>query len=138
MIVLDTNLVSELYRPVVAAPVAAWISSQPKRSMYVCAPVMGEIRYGVVRLAPGRQRDLLMARYQRIVEEFRNQIFSFDLRAAEAFADITVARSRAGRTIGVMDATIAAIAKARGAALATRNLRDFEGCGVNLIDPWAG
>lgn len=138
MIVLDTNVVSELYKPVVATPVAAWFSAQSRRSAYVCAPVMGEIRYGVVRLAPGRQRDLLMARYQRIVEQFRNQIFSFDLRAAEVLADILVARAKAGAPIQSNDAQIAAIARSRNAAIATRNVGDFEGCGVRVIDPWAG
>lgn len=138
MIVLDTNVVSELYKPIVAAPVAAWFGAQPIRSMYVCAPVIGEIRFGVVRLALGRQRDLLMARYQRIVEQFRSQIFSFDLRAAEAFADILVARAKAGAQIQSNDAQIAAIARTRNAAIATRNVSDFEGCGVTLIDPWAG
>jgi hypothetical protein len=137
MIVLDTNVVSELYKPAVAAPVSAWFSIQPSRSVYVCAPVMGEIRYGVVRLAPGRQRDLLMARYARIVEQFRNQIFSFDLRAAEALADILVIRRAAGAPIQSVDAQIAAIAKTRSAAIATRDVSDFAGCGATLIDPWA-
>ncbi|MGH6950333.1 MAG: type II toxin-antitoxin system VapC family toxin [Vitreimonas sp.] len=137
MIVLDTNVVSELYKPIVAAPVAAWFSVQPKRSIYVCAPVMAEVRYGVVKLPPGRKRDLLAARYARIVDEFRSQIFSFDLRAAEAFAELLVARAAAGAPIQPNDAQIAAIAKARNAAVATRDISDFSGCGVALIDPWA-
>lgn len=98
---------------------------------------MAEIRYGMVRLAASHKRRELADRYRRIVAAFRGRILPFDLEAAEAFADITVARSRAGRWIAIMDATILAVAKARDAALATRNVIDFEGCGVQIIDPWA-
>jgi predicted nucleic acid-binding protein len=137
MIVLDTNVVSEIYKPSAAPPVAAWFSIQARRDLFVCAPVMAEVRYGVQRLAAGRKRDELDARYQRTIERFRSQILSFDLRAVEAFADIVITRERAGTPIGAIDAQIAAIAKARGASVATRDVADFAGCGIDVIDPWA-
>lgn len=138
MIILDTNVVSEMMRDTMAAPVAAWISQQPRNTLFVCAPVMAELRYGVVRLPEGQRRDELAASYDVIVTQFGSKILSYDLRAAEAFADILVIRAKAGAPIQIMDAQIAAIARSRGAAIATRNVRDFEGCGVKLVDPWAG
>jgi predicted nucleic acid-binding protein len=137
MIVLDTNVVSELYRPGGAHNVVAWASAQPRTALFAPSPVMGEIRFGVVQLSAGRRRDDLAKRYAAIRNVFRSNILVFDLRAAEAFADIVAERRRAGAPISIIDAQIAAIAKSRNAALATRDVRDFAGCGVTLIDPWA-
>ena len=137
MILLDTNLISELFLPAPAPQVLAWAQTHKRTRYFSCAPVLAEIRYGVIRLAASERKKDLAERYHSIVASFRGRILPFDLDAAEAFADITVARSRAGRYIGIMDATIVAIAKARGAALATRNVNDFENCGVMIIDPWA-
>ena len=138
MILLDTNVVSEMFKPTLAPAVAAWVASQRAHELFLCAPVMAELCYGVVNLAPGRKRDGLARRYDGLRQEFRSRIFGFDLKAAEAFADIIVARTAAGAPIQTMDAQIAAIARTRNAALATRNLKDFQGCGVTLVDPWAG
>lgn len=137
MIVLDTNVVSEMVKGVPAPAVAAWFANQAAPTLYVCAPVMAELRHGFVQMALGRRRDELVASYAVIVKQFRSRILSFDLRAAEAFAEILVARATAGAPIQLMDAQIAAIARARGAAVATRNVRDFQGCGVAVVDPWA-
>lgn len=137
MIILDTNVVSEMMREAAAPPVAAWIAKQPRNSLFVCAPVMAELRFGVVRLPQGQRRNELAASYDVIVEQFRSRILSYDLRAAEALADITVERAKAGAPIQSNDAQIAAIARSRDFAIATRDVRDFEGCGVTLIDPWA-
>ncbi|MGD9816342.1 MAG: type II toxin-antitoxin system VapC family toxin [Hyphomonadaceae bacterium] len=138
MIILDTNVVSELMRETPAPTVAAWIAAQPRSTLFVCAPVMAELRFGVVRLPAGQRRDELTASYDVIVGQFRNRILSYDLRAAEAFADILVSRAKEGAPIQANDAQIAAIARTRNAAIATRDLGDFAGCGVALIDPWAG
>lgn len=137
MIILDTNVVSEMFKPTIAPAVAAWIASQRTHELFLCAPVIAELRYGVVKLPPGRKRDELAERYERLRLEFRSRVFGFDLKAAEAFADIIAARAAAGAPIQTMDAQIAAIGRSRGASVATRNLKDFEGCGVPLIDPWA-
>jgi hypothetical protein len=137
MIVLDTNVVSELFRPGAAPQVLAWVSAQTRLDLYVASPTMAEIRYGVVSLAAGRRKEELAERYAQIRQAFRSNIFVFDLRAAEAFADIVVSREAAGRPIQPLDAQIAAIARSRGAAVATRDVGDFEDCGVTLIDPWA-
>lgn len=137
MILLDTNVVSEIMRDPAAPAVTAWLSRQHRNALFVCAPVMAELRYGVVRLPHGSKRDDLAASYATIVEQFRSRILSFDFRAAEAFADVLAARRSAGAPIQTGDAQIAAIARTRRAAVATRDVADFDGCGIALIDPWA-
>jgi toxin FitB len=137
MIVLDTNVVSEAFRPDAALSVKMWYASQQVRDLYVCAPVMAELRYGTEKLAQGARRADFMRRYEAIKDQFRSRVLAFNLRAAEAFAEIVVAREQAGAPISPMDAQIAAIARANGASVATRNTKDFEGCGVALVDPWA-
>lgn len=136
MIVLDTNVVSEAFRTEPAEVVGKWYAAQAGNDLYVCAPVMAELRYGIERLAHGAKRDDLAQRYALIRDVFRDKILAFNLRSAEAFADILVARERRGRRIELMDAQIAAIAQTRGASIATRDVRDFEGCGVPIVDPW--
>lgn len=138
MIVLDTNVVSEAFRPDAALSVKMWYASQQVRDLYACTPVMAELRYGIEKMAQGARRADFMRRYGAIKGQFSSRILAFNLRAAEAFAEIVVAREQAGAPIATMDAEIAAIARSNGASVATRNLSDFEGCGVRLIDPWAG
>lgn len=138
MILLDTNVVSEAFRPDSADSVGKWFAAQVVRELYVCAPVMAEISYGIEKLAHGTRREDFARRYAEIKETFRDRVLAFNLRAAEVFAEIVVARERRGAPISPFDAQIAAIARSRGAAIATRNVRDFEGCGVSVIDPWAG
>ena len=99
-----------------------------------------EIRYGLARLPPGRRRDDLVARMTAFLEiGFRDRVLHFDRMCAALYGDIRQSREAAGRPISVEDAMIAATARAYSAhAIATRNVRDFDGCGVTLIDPWAG
>jgi hypothetical protein len=137
MIVLDTNIVSEAFRPDAAARVKAWFASQAAQDLFVCAPVMAELRYGIEKMAQGARRADFLNRYAAIRDQFRNRILAFNLRAAETFAEIVVAREQIGAPIAPLDAQIAAIARSQGATLATRNLKDFAGCGVTLVDPWA-
>ena len=137
MILLDTNVVSEITQPNPEQRVVAWTQAQPRNQLFVASPIMAELRYGVLRLAAGRRQHELIQRYEEFRRVFRSRVWSFDLRAAEAFAALVVSREQSGAPIGVFDAQIAAIAKTRGAAVATRNTRDFAGCGVDLIDPWA-
>lgn len=138
MILLDTNVVSEAFRPDAADNVGRWFAAQVVRELYVCAPVMAEISYGIEKLAHGARREDFARRYGEIKEAFRDRVLAFNLRAAQVFAEIVVARERSGAPISPFDAQIAAIARTRGAAIATRHVRDFESCGVKLIDPWAG
>jgi hypothetical protein len=137
MIVLDTNVISELMRAAPAPAVAAWIAGKARASLFTTTLSQAEILYGLELLPEGRRRDALIAAAQPMfAEDFAGRVLPFDGDSAVAYADIAAARRRAGRPIAQIDAQIAAITRARGARLATRNTEDFEGCGIALIDPW--
>lgn len=138
MILLDTNILSELVRLTPEVAVEQWLADQPVTSVFISTITEAELRYGVALVSSGNQRSALAAGIGRMLEEdFRGRILPFDSPAAVAFADIADERRRAGRPISQADAAIAAIARSRGAALATRNVPDFEGCGVEIINPWS-
>lgn len=139
MIVLDTNVVSDLLRPTPTPAVETWIAAQDGADLYLTAVVAAELMVGVALLPEGR-RKRQMAQIVRAVidEDFRGRILPFDLSAAEHHAEIVAERRAIGRPISQVDAQIAAIARNQGAAVATRNIRDFEHCGLDLIDPWQG
>ena len=137
MIVLDTNVVSELLRPAPAAQVEAWLAAQNGSNIYLTTVAEAELRQGVAILPVGRRRTELAKAVEGILEEdFRDRILSFDRPAARAYATIAAERRAAGRPISQFDCQIAAIARAHGAVVATRNTGDYEGCGVAVIDPW--
>lgn len=137
MIVLDTNVLSEALRPRPDARVLAWMTAQPATALFTTTITCGEILYGVRLLPKSRRRDKLQNAVTAIFDEdFSGRILAFDNHAADAYADIAAARKKAGRPIGQFDAMIAAVTRSRGAALATRNTRDFVDCGIDLIDPW--
>ena len=139
MIVLDTNVVSELMRPMPSPAVETWMSAQPAAGMFISAVAEAELRYGLALLPEGqRQRRLLAQAEAMLAEDFAGRILPFDSAAAEAYAPIAAARRLAGRPISQADAQIAAIAASRGAAIATRNVTDFTDCGIVVLDPWAG
>lgn len=138
MIVLDTNVLSELMRPEPAAPVASWVSSQPATSQYTTTVTQAEILYGILLLTAGKRRArLLSAAESMFAEEFAGRVLGFGSDAAALYSRIAADRRRAGRPISHFDAQIAAIARANGAKVVTRNVADFRGCGVELIDPWS-
>lgn len=137
MIVLDTNVVSEVLRAAPSAKVMSWLRSEPIEALFTTTITEGELFFGVALLDAGRRRDTLTAAIIRILDErFAGRILPFDSVAAREFADITANRQRAGRKIAEADARIAAIARSRGASIATRNTKDFTDCGVVLVDPW--
>jgi predicted nucleic acid-binding protein len=137
MILLDTNIISENLRPRANEAVLNWIDAQPEEVLYLCTPVVAELRYGVERLAPGRKQSDLRSAIDHIVERlFAVRTLPFDAVATIAYARIVVRRERMGRPIAPMDAMIAAIALSHGAALATRNVNDFADLGLELIDPF--
>ena len=137
MILLDTNIVSELMRPMPSQTVMSWLAAQPAASLFISAVTEAELRYGVLLLPEGRKRAELVAAIEgMLAEDFVGRILPFDSAAAVAFAAIAAGRRQAGRPISQFDAQIAAIAQSRGAELATRNVADFEGCGVEIINPW--
>jgi len=137
MIVLDTNVLSELLRPIPAPRVEAWLAAQEGASVYFTSVGEAELRYGVAILPAGRRRTTIGAAIDDILDEdFRDRILPFDREAARAYAAIAAERRAAGRPISQFDCQIAAIARANGASVATRNTGDYEGCGVPVIDPW--
>jgi len=117
--------------------VMVWINTLPGSAVFISAITQAEILYGVALVPEGKRREGL-ARAARTAFEtyFRGRILPFDSEAAEAFAALAAGRRQVGRPISLADAQIAAIARSRGATLATRNVPDFEGCGVEIVDPW--
>jgi predicted nucleic acid-binding protein len=136
MIVLDTNVVSELMRPEPASNVLAWLREQPGNDLCTTAITIAEIRYGIARLPAGRRRSALAQAAGEIFTAFPGQILAFDLAAADAYADVVAGRDGLGSPIDGFDAQIAAICRTHAAILATRNTKDFINTGVRIIDPW--
>jgi len=138
MILLDTNIISEAIRPAPDAGVALWLSQRPETDLFICAVTEAELRLAIQILPIGRRREALAKLIEDILsKDFGGRILPFDSRAATAYATISAARRLAGRPISMADAQIAAVARSRDAAIATRNVGDFEGCGVAVINPWA-
>ena len=137
MIVLDTNVISELMRPAPADAVRDWVAASPATTLYTTTITQAEILYGLALLTEGRRRsDLTNAAKQMFAEDFADRLLAFDRAAAEAFAAIAAARRGQGRPIAALNAQIAAIAASQGAELATRNVGDFLDCGIQVINPW--
>jgi len=135
VIVLDTNIVSELAKPMPNATVVAWVDTQVE--LAIAATALAELRFGVARLPEGKRKTALSeAIDQFVADDLDGLVLPFDAGCAEAYGLIVAARERAGRPIGIADAQIAAICAVHDAVLATRNLRDFQGAGIELVDPW--
>ena len=137
MFVMDTNVASELMRAEPTPAVSAWVAKRDAREMYLTAVTEAELRYGVAIMPAGRRRNALEAAMTRWLDRgFGERILPFDSAAARAYAEIAAERRRAGRPIGEADCQIAAVSRSRNAILVTRNVRDFEGTGVDVVDPW--
>jgi toxin FitB len=137
VIILDTNIVSESFRPRPNASVTAWLNAQPASSFYLCTPVLAELRFGVERLAGGRRKRDLQMRIAKIETEFfADRVLVFDLAAAAEFGRLTAQRERAGRRMEPMDTCIAAIALVHRAEIATRDTNDFADIGLTVINPF--
>jgi toxin FitB len=138
VIVLDTNVLSEVIRPAPAKAVLGWLAAQPATQLFTTAISEAEILYGIALLPKGRRRASLDQAVRRMfAEDFAERVLPFDGAAAEEFGAIAAARRRGGRPIATFDAQIAAIARACGAALATHNVADFAACGIAIVDPWS-
>jgi toxin FitB len=139
MFLIDTNVISELMRAAPAPSVLSWFSTQDPSTLHLSAVTEAELRTGIAILPAGQRREGLRAALDAtIAEDFEGRILPFDTVAAKTYAEIASMRRAAGRPIADADCQIAAIARASGAIVATRNLRDFEGCGVDLVNPWGG
>ena len=136
MIVLDTNVVSELMRAVSAPQVLAWLQRNADQDLVTTAVTAAEIQYGIARLPSRRRRADLAAAAAEIFAAFPDQVLPFDLAAAHAYADIVAHRDSLGTPIEGFDAQIAAICRTRAAILATRNEKDFTDTGISITNPW--
>jgi predicted nucleic acid-binding protein len=137
VIVLDTNVLSELMRASPHGAVSDWVASQPEPILYTTSITQAEILFGLRLLTAGRKRRELEAAAEQMFElDFAGRVLPFDSAAAAKYAGIAANRRQLGRPISPFDAQIAAIASNAGAAVATANVVDFADCGVRLINPW--
>jgi predicted nucleic acid-binding protein len=137
VILLDTNVVSEPLKPRPDAAVLGWLDAQAPQTLWISSIVQAELLAGVAALPAGRRRTALAQAVDReVLPLFEGRLLPFDAAAARAFAAVQAGAAAAGNPISFADAAMAAIAAAHGFALATRNLRDFKGTGVALINPW--
>ncbi len=138
MIILDTNVLSEILRPAPNPDVIGWLSEQPRFALFTTSLTQAELLHGVRRMPDGQRKAGLLDAIQGVFsDDLAGQVLSFDSDAADAYANIAATRQAAGRPISQFDAMIAAITFSRGARLATRNTKDFVDCGFAVIDPWA-
>jgi predicted nucleic acid-binding protein len=137
VIVADTNVVSELMRVEPSPAVRAWVLTQGHHELRITAITVGEILYGIERLPRGRRKDTLQEGAVDVFTRFTEDVLPFDAAAATVYPEIVDHRDRQGTPISGYDAQIAAICRANGASLATRNEKDFAGVGVELINPWS-
>ena len=137
MIVLDTNVLSEIFKAHPDHVVMGWFSAQRQNELYVTSVTQAEMLFGLAILPKGQRRDSLEQAVRDVfAEDFAGRILPFDSEAAVAFASIASRLRRLGRPISQLDAQAAAIAHAHEASLATRNVTDFQNCGLSIVNPW--
>lgn len=136
MIILDTNVTSELMRAEPTSTVVAWVAAQSPNELFSTVITVAEIGYGLERHPSGRRRKSLVGAYQSLSTGMAEVILPFDVEAALLYGPLLAKKERAGTSMNPMDAQIACIAASHGATIATRNERDFANCGVQLVNPW--
>ncbi len=138
MMILDTNVLSELMRQKPSPQVVTWIAKQRAAELFTTAITEAEIFYGIELLPKSKRREALLAAAEAMfAEDLAGRILGFESDAARAFSRIAAHRRGLGRPINHADAQIAAIAQVRGAKLATRDIENFEGCDLDVVDPWS-
>ncbi len=137
MFILDTNVISELMKRVPDNAVLSWLAASAAADLYTTTITQAEILYGIMLLPPGKRRTAFESAADAMFnEDFAGRILPFGGDAVHPYARIASKRSRSGRPISHLDAQIAAIAHATGAVILTRNTRDFDRCGVRVVNPW--
>ena len=137
MLMLDTNMLSEMMRPKPEGKIADWIVRQPSDDLFTAAVCQAEILSGIAILPSGRRRAALeAAAYSMFETDFARRVLPFDAEAATAYAELFAARRTAGRPSGTIDLMLGGIARVRGASVVTRNVADFEGLGLRIVNPW--
>ena len=138
MIVLDTNVVSELMRDTPHRGVLDWVAARPTARIHTTALTRAEVLLGIALLPKGRRREVMFEAAERVFAlSFAERVLPFDATAAHEYAGIVSSRIRIGRPMATIDAQICAICRAHGATLATRNGTDFDDCDVDVVNPWA-
>jgi predicted nucleic acid-binding protein len=135
VILLDTNVLSELVKPHPHLRVISW-TRRSAGALAVPTIAVAEMAFGIEKLVEGRRREQLLQALRRLVGEFADRLFDFNVKAAWAYGRILAGARRAGRPMTLPDALIAAIAQADGCALATRNVKDFATTRLELVNPW--
>ena len=137
MIVIDTNVISEVMKPSPSLAVLEWLNQQNSNSLFVSTITLGEIEYGLRILPTGKRRYELKEQFEQfMLQAFRQRILVFDEAAARSYGEVMGHRKELGRPMSVPDGQITAIARSRGFVIATRNTSDFEECGVDLFNPF--
>lgn len=137
MILLDTNVISEPLRPAGDPIVLVWLDKQDIKALHISTITLAELRFGIAVLPEGQRRTSLHSNLeQRILPLFAGRILPFDTAAAGAYADLRAEARRQGKAIARTDGYIAAIARARGLSVATRDTAPFNAAGLTVIDPW--
>ncbi len=136
MFVLDTNVLSEIMKPTPDLAVAGWMLRRTEDELFTAAICEAEVLYGIAKLAHGKRRVALSGAARRVLDLFAGRILPFESMAATHYADISVSRRRIGKRIDDFDAQIAAITRARGMKIVTRNASDFASTGIEIVDPW--
>ena len=136
MIGLDTNVGSEAMKPTPTPAVRAWLDAQAAETLYLTSVTMAELLLGIGALPKGRRKDKLSAVLDRVLDIFAERILPFDEAAARRYADLAVSARSAGKGFPTPDGYIAAIAAARGFAVASRDASAFRAAGLEVIDPW--
>ena len=137
MILLDTNVISEPWKPVPEPRVLIWIDEQAIETLFLSAVTVAELRFGIGAMPTGRRRSVLHERLeQEVLPLFAGRVLSFDLAASQAYAELMVRARSEGRAIGQADGYIAATAASRGYVVASRDVSPFEAAGVRVLNPW--
>jgi predicted nucleic acid-binding protein len=137
MILLDTNVLSSLMRPVPEELVVKWLDSQPRSSIWITAITAMELRYGLEIMPKGRRRDSMLEILEKLLsEKIEGRVAPFDTAAAQQAGDLMAARKLRGRTGEYRDTMIAGIALSNRATLATRNTAHFADLSVKVVNPW--
>lgn len=137
MILIDTNVISELWKAEPNPDVLAWIDAQTVETLYLSAITVAELRFGLATMAEGKRRTIYQERLEKeVLPTFAGRVLPFDLDASQAYADLMARARAAGKAIGKADGYIAATATACGLMVATRDISPFEAAGLKIVNPW--
>jgi toxin FitB len=138
MIILDTNVISEAFKPAPNPAVMKWLDAQEPETLFITTISLAEMLAGIYKMPEGRRRaELSYLVENKTTSAFHNRILPFEIKAVEAFGPVNARAFAVGNPISFADCAIAAIALARGFILATRNVRDFKGTGIEIFNPWS-